>query len=244
MRYLADPLVGGFTTAAAFQVLVSQLKIILNVSTKNYNGVLSIIYVSTASYSRDGSLRKLNSFPPQPESGEHMCLCATLREPLKTIFERSSRIRSNTEESRVCKSLSQAVKMVSAESLGLKILMKTKWSSEACCGMPQTWVLASTWPLTGWMTDTHHAGWWLEAQAWSWVTWVHILTLLFINHMSKSPSLSSLLCKMELAITSTNEVEWSYVKITWPRGDHITSAQKKLFSNHDLTSQASFLFYL
>lgn len=46
MRYLADPLVGGFTTAAAFQVLVSQLKIVLNVSTKNYNGVLSIIYVS------------------------------------------------------------------------------------------------------------------------------------------------------------------------------------------------------
>uniref|UniRef100_A0A8C0F7Z4 SLC26A/SulP transporter domain-containing protein n=1 Tax=Bubo bubo TaxID=30461 RepID=A0A8C0F7Z4_BUBBB len=46
VRYLADPLVGGFTTAAAFQVLVSQLKIVLNVSTKNYNGVLSIIYVS------------------------------------------------------------------------------------------------------------------------------------------------------------------------------------------------------
>ncbi|XP_019481595.1 PREDICTED: pendrin [Hipposideros armiger] len=44
VRYLADPLIGGFTTAAAFQVLVSQLKIILNVPTKNYNGVLSIIY--------------------------------------------------------------------------------------------------------------------------------------------------------------------------------------------------------
>uniref|UniRef100_A0A8C7E6E6 Solute carrier family 26 member 4 n=1 Tax=Naja naja TaxID=35670 RepID=A0A8C7E6E6_NAJNA len=44
VRYLADPLVGGFTTAAAFQVFVSQLKIVLNVSTKNYNGVLSIIY--------------------------------------------------------------------------------------------------------------------------------------------------------------------------------------------------------
>ncbi|XP_062054901.1 pendrin [Lepus europaeus] len=44
VRYLADPLVGGFTTAAAFQVLVSQVKIVLNVSTKNYNGVLSIIY--------------------------------------------------------------------------------------------------------------------------------------------------------------------------------------------------------
>uniref|UniRef100_A0A803SR76 Solute carrier family 26 member 4 n=1 Tax=Anolis carolinensis TaxID=28377 RepID=A0A803SR76_ANOCA len=33
VRYLADPLVGGFTTAAAFQVLVSQLKIVLNVPT-------------------------------------------------------------------------------------------------------------------------------------------------------------------------------------------------------------------
>lgn len=46
VRYLGDPLVGGFTTAAAFQVFVSQLKIVLNVSTNNYNGVLSIIYVS------------------------------------------------------------------------------------------------------------------------------------------------------------------------------------------------------
>ncbi|CAH2275792.1 pendrin [Pelobates cultripes] len=44
VRYLADPLVGGFTTAAAFQVFVSQFKQVLNVPTKNYNGVLSIIY--------------------------------------------------------------------------------------------------------------------------------------------------------------------------------------------------------
>ncbi|KAG8577266.1 hypothetical protein GDO81_010118 [Engystomops pustulosus] len=44
VRYLADPLVGGFTTAAAFQVFVSQVKTLLNVPTKNYNGVLSIIY--------------------------------------------------------------------------------------------------------------------------------------------------------------------------------------------------------
>ncbi|XP_053321669.1 pendrin-like [Spea bombifrons] len=44
VRYLADPLVGGFTTAAAFQVFVSQVKLVLNVPTKNYNGVLSIIY--------------------------------------------------------------------------------------------------------------------------------------------------------------------------------------------------------
>uniref|UniRef100_A0A8C6ZXL5 Solute carrier family 26 member 4 n=1 Tax=Nothoprocta perdicaria TaxID=30464 RepID=A0A8C6ZXL5_NOTPE len=44
VRYLADPLVGGFTTAAAFQVFVSQLKIVLNVSTKNYNGTLIEIF--------------------------------------------------------------------------------------------------------------------------------------------------------------------------------------------------------
>ncbi|KAG8442879.1 hypothetical protein GDO86_011621 [Hymenochirus boettgeri] len=44
VKYLGDPLIGGFTTAAAFQVTVSQIKTILNVPTKNYNGVLSIIY--------------------------------------------------------------------------------------------------------------------------------------------------------------------------------------------------------
>ncbi|XP_036285665.1 pendrin isoform X3 [Pipistrellus kuhlii] len=55
VRYLADPLIGGFTTAAAFQVLVSQLKIILNVSTKNYNGVLSIIYTLVDTFQNIGS---------------------------------------------------------------------------------------------------------------------------------------------------------------------------------------------
>ncbi|XP_041113575.1 pendrin-like [Polyodon spathula] len=44
VRYLSDPLVGGFTTAAAFQVVVSQVKLVLSVPTKNYNGVLSVIY--------------------------------------------------------------------------------------------------------------------------------------------------------------------------------------------------------
>ncbi|XP_044153693.1 pendrin-like [Bufo gargarizans] len=44
VRYLGEPLVGGFTTAAAFQVLVSQIKQLLNVPTENYNGILSIIY--------------------------------------------------------------------------------------------------------------------------------------------------------------------------------------------------------
>uniref|UniRef100_A0A803V8S1 Solute carrier family 26 member 4 n=1 Tax=Ficedula albicollis TaxID=59894 RepID=A0A803V8S1_FICAL len=55
VRYLADPLVGGFTTAAAFQVLVSQLKIVLNVSTKNYNGVLSIIYTLVETFEKIGT---------------------------------------------------------------------------------------------------------------------------------------------------------------------------------------------
>ncbi|XP_068963101.1 pendrin [Petaurus breviceps papuanus] len=55
VRYLADPLVGGFTTAAAFQVFVSQLKIVLNVSTKNYNGVLSIIYTLIEIFEKIGT---------------------------------------------------------------------------------------------------------------------------------------------------------------------------------------------
>ncbi|MBN3279384.1 S26A4 protein, partial [Polyodon spathula] len=44
VRYLSDPLVGGFTTAAAFQIFISQVKLILSVPTNNYNGVLSVIY--------------------------------------------------------------------------------------------------------------------------------------------------------------------------------------------------------
>ncbi|XP_071393105.1 pendrin [Centroberyx affinis] len=44
VRYLSDPLVGGFTTAAAFHVLVSQLKIVLSVPTNNHSGLFSIVY--------------------------------------------------------------------------------------------------------------------------------------------------------------------------------------------------------
>ncbi|XP_051889351.1 pendrin-like isoform X2 [Pristis pectinata] len=44
VRYLSVPLVGGFTTAAAFHVFVSQLKIVLSVPTESYTGVLSVIY--------------------------------------------------------------------------------------------------------------------------------------------------------------------------------------------------------
>ncbi|XP_055761642.1 pendrin-like isoform X3 [Salvelinus fontinalis] len=47
VRYLSDPLVGGFTTAAAFHVLISQLKIVLSVPTNNHSGCFSILYVRT-----------------------------------------------------------------------------------------------------------------------------------------------------------------------------------------------------
>ncbi|KAM8972098.1 chloride anion exchanger-like [Pelodytes ibericus] len=42
--YLSDPLISGFTTAAAFQVFVSQLKFILGLKIKNFSGPLAIIY--------------------------------------------------------------------------------------------------------------------------------------------------------------------------------------------------------
>lgn len=83
MRYLADPLVGGFTTAAAFQVLVSQLKIVLNVSTKNYNGILSIIYVSAAL-----SLQRHNVSSLQIEPGESIFWVHL--EPSKHTFMKSA----------------------------------------------------------------------------------------------------------------------------------------------------------
>lgn len=46
VRYLSDPLVGGFTTAAAFHVFISQLKMVVSVPTHNHNGFFSIAYVS------------------------------------------------------------------------------------------------------------------------------------------------------------------------------------------------------
>lgn len=42
--YLAEPLVRGFTTAAAVHVVVSQLKCLLGVKTKRFSGRLSVIY--------------------------------------------------------------------------------------------------------------------------------------------------------------------------------------------------------
>ncbi|CAI9554318.1 unnamed protein product, partial [Staurois parvus] len=46
VRYLGDPLVRGFTTAAAVQVLISQVKLILNVPSTNYSGILSMVYTT------------------------------------------------------------------------------------------------------------------------------------------------------------------------------------------------------
>uniref|UniRef100_A0A672NK92 Solute carrier family 26 member 4 n=1 Tax=Sinocyclocheilus grahami TaxID=75366 RepID=A0A672NK92_SINGR len=46
VRYLSDPLVGGFTTAAAFHVFISQIKTILSVPIYNHNGFFSFAYVS------------------------------------------------------------------------------------------------------------------------------------------------------------------------------------------------------
>ncbi|XP_029471995.1 prestin isoform X2 [Rhinatrema bivittatum] len=42
--YLTEPLVRGFTTAAAVHVFVSQLKYLLGIKTKRYSGPLSVIY--------------------------------------------------------------------------------------------------------------------------------------------------------------------------------------------------------
>ncbi|XP_012683507.2 pendrin [Clupea harengus] len=42
VRYLSDPLVGGFTTAAALHVFISQIKIVLSVPTDSHNGPFSI----------------------------------------------------------------------------------------------------------------------------------------------------------------------------------------------------------
>ncbi|XP_053318111.1 chloride anion exchanger-like [Spea bombifrons] len=42
--YLSDPLISGFTTAAAIQVFVSQIKFILGLKIKNFSGPLAIFY--------------------------------------------------------------------------------------------------------------------------------------------------------------------------------------------------------
>ncbi|TRY93125.1 hypothetical protein DNTS_016471, partial [Danionella cerebrum] len=44
VRYLSDPLVGGFTTAAAFHVFISQIQTILSVPSHNHNGLFAFAY--------------------------------------------------------------------------------------------------------------------------------------------------------------------------------------------------------
>uniref|UniRef100_A0A8C2ESW0 Solute carrier family 26 member 4 n=1 Tax=Cyprinus carpio TaxID=7962 RepID=A0A8C2ESW0_CYPCA len=44
VRYLSDPLVGGFTTAAAFHVFISQIKTIVSVPIHSHNGFFSFAY--------------------------------------------------------------------------------------------------------------------------------------------------------------------------------------------------------
>uniref|UniRef100_A0A8C8RWC8 Solute carrier family 26 member 5 n=1 Tax=Pelusios castaneus TaxID=367368 RepID=A0A8C8RWC8_9SAUR len=46
--YLTEPLVRGFTTAAAVHVFTSQLKYLLGIKTKRYSGALSVVYSLTA----------------------------------------------------------------------------------------------------------------------------------------------------------------------------------------------------
>lgn len=50
--YLSEPLVRGFTTAAAVHVVVSQLKYLLGVKTRRYSGALSVIYSLKAVFSK------------------------------------------------------------------------------------------------------------------------------------------------------------------------------------------------
>lgn len=46
VTYLSEPLVRGYTTAAAVQVFVSQLKYVFGLHLSSHSGPLSLIYVS------------------------------------------------------------------------------------------------------------------------------------------------------------------------------------------------------
>ena len=48
--YLSDPLISGFTTAAAVHVVTSQIKNIFGVTTDQYSGTFKLIWVSYAMY--------------------------------------------------------------------------------------------------------------------------------------------------------------------------------------------------
>lgn len=49
--YLTEPLVRGFTTAAAVHVVVSQLKYLLGVKTQRFSGPLSVLLVRAVTFS-------------------------------------------------------------------------------------------------------------------------------------------------------------------------------------------------
>lgn len=46
VTYLSEPLVRGYTTAAAVQVFVSQLKYVFGLQLSSFSGPLSLVYVS------------------------------------------------------------------------------------------------------------------------------------------------------------------------------------------------------
>ena len=56
VTYLSEPLVRGYTTSVAFQVLLSQLKYVVGVHTTRFTGPLSQIYVSVFHIVLDSSI--------------------------------------------------------------------------------------------------------------------------------------------------------------------------------------------
>ena len=48
--YLADPLISGFTTGAACHVFTSQVKYVLGIKVKRYNGALKLANVSCPTF--------------------------------------------------------------------------------------------------------------------------------------------------------------------------------------------------
>lgn len=61
--YLTEPLVRGFTTAAAVHVFTSMLKYLFGVKTKRYSGIFSVVYVSKQ---LTGPSFSFFLFPPLP----------------------------------------------------------------------------------------------------------------------------------------------------------------------------------
>lgn len=66
--YLTEPLVRGFTTAAAIHVCVSQLKYLLGVRTRRFSGPLSLIYVSSEIEKKPKMPPVVHATTPPPRS--------------------------------------------------------------------------------------------------------------------------------------------------------------------------------